>query len=57
MTFISAAALLVGFALSVLWCGRELAKERPSERRMACAVSLMIALAVLAGGALTAGVA
>lgn len=52
---IAAVALLAAYGMSILWLGRELAKERPSEARMMIAASLMIVLAVLAGGELTGG--
>lgn len=49
------AALLIAYGLSVLWFGREVSQQRPSEARVMLSVSVMIALAVLAGGALTGG--
>lgn len=49
------AALLIAYGLAILWFGREVSQPRPREGRMMCAVALMIALAVLAGGALTGG--
>lgn len=52
---IAAVALLAAYGIAILWCGRELAKERPSEGRLMASISLMIVLAVLAGGALTGG--
>lgn len=52
---IAAVALLAAYGASILWVGREVSQQRPSEGRMLCAVSLMIILALLAGGALTGG--
>ena len=52
---IAAVALLAAYGVSILWVGRELGKARPREGRLMADVSLMIALSVLAGGALTGG--
>lgn len=50
-----AALILAAFGLSVLWAGRELGRQHSREGATMAAVSLMIVLAVLAGGALTGG--
>jgi hypothetical protein len=50
---IAGVGLLAAYGASVLWCGRELAQQRPSEKRLMLAITLMITLAVLAGGYLT----